>query len=52
MPIIKKYLRKSCEKLLFSSKTIKEPIKKEPIILIIRVLINKLFAEKKFLDNR
>ena len=51
-PIIKKYFIKSCDKLLFSSKTIKYPIKKEPIMLTIRVLINKLLGESKFLEIR
>ena len=50
--MIKKYLIKSCEKLLFSSKTITYPMKKEPIILIMRVFINRLLEENKFLENR
>ena len=41
MPIIKKYFIKSWDKLLFPINIIMYPIKKDPIMLIIRVLINK-----------
>ena len=40
-PIIKKYLIISCEKFLEPNIIIKYPIRKDPIILTISVLINK-----------
>ncbi len=41
IPIIKKYFIKSCETFLFCVIEIKYPIKKQPKILTIKVLINK-----------
>ena len=49
MPIIKKYFIKSWDKLLFPINIMMYQIKKDPIMLIIRVLINKKFGNKKFL---
>ena len=40
-PIIKKYFINSCEMFLVPINIIMYPIKKEPIMLTIRVLINK-----------
>ena len=50
MPIIKKYFIKSWDKFLFPNNIIVYPIKKEPTILTIRVLMNKKFGNKKLLE--
>ena len=50
IPIIKKYLKKSWDKFLFPINIIMYPIKKEPTIFTIRVLINKKFGKKKLLE--
>jgi len=50
IPIIKKYFIKSWDKFLFPNNIIVYPIKKEPTILTIRVLMNKKFGNKKLLE--